>query len=314
MAEKLMVTGQMRSGTTLAANFLNSIPKFRVYRDFLHVERVMEAAGVKSIDEKLGRLEGQNAKRKHNSMTKKLPLNEEVFFVDEWKYKSTLEYYMDFLNRMEEGEERVVGHKTTQAWNGLEEVLSSVSDLRAIYVVRDPRDVVVSSARKWPQRRAKWVAESWKEGLEKTLKLKDKFGDRVYVLRFEDLVLNPDEEISHLQGFLEVPMSMPDRLIEYGQVWKSNSSFEETEDLLDTSAVGRWKRRRPWLGKWVERNYGRVMRGTGYGVPEHVPAKTYLHAAIRRIPGGAWESLVYFRRNVRRIVSKMWSLITTKFL
>ena len=37
MPQKLMITGEKRSGTTLIANFLNAQRGFTVYRDFLHI-------------------------------------------------------------------------------------------------------------------------------------------------------------------------------------------------------------------------------------------------------------------------------------
>lgn len=247
------------------ANLLNSLSKTSVYRDFLHIKRVRDAAGVGCIDESLGPAEKKKAKDRHNELASLIPGNDERFFVGLWTWKTILEYYVGFMSRLQDGE-KVIGHKTTHAEEVLDQLLASVPDLRAIYVVRDPRDVVTSAARKWPyQRRGQTgrVIQGWKAGLVETLKARNKHEERIYLLRFEDLVLRPNSEIEHLQKFLGVSLSMPEQLVEYGNVWKGNSSFQETDDLLDTSAVGRWKTKRPWL-KQVEDRCGDLMDALAY--------------------------------------------------
>lgn len=99
MANRLIITGRMRSGTTLAANFLNSVSAISVYRDFLHVKRVKDAAGVESVYEILGTAEKKRAKRKHNEMTSGLPVDDEGFLVNSWRWATILEYYQ-FWNTM----------------------------------------------------------------------------------------------------------------------------------------------------------------------------------------------------------------------
>lgn len=277
MKKKLIITGPMRSGTTLVANFLNSVSTFSVYRDFLHVKRVRDAAGVEHIGESLGPAEKKRAKRKHNRMTSLLPVDNADFFVDSWPWHTVLGYYVNFLSYLRDGKE-VIGHKTTHAGEVLNQLLASVPGLRAIYVVRDPRDVVISAARKWPhQQRGQTgrVMQRWKVGLNEALKAKSNHEERIYLLRFEDLVLRPNSEIDHLQEFLGVSMSMPEQLVEYGNVWKGNSSFEEVDDLLDTSAVGRWKTKRPWL-KQVEEYCGALMSELAYNVSEGTSQKVHL--------------------------------------
>lgn len=267
----------MRGGTTLAANFLNSVSAVSVYRDFLHVKRVRDAAGVDSVYEILGTAQKKRAKRKHNKMTSGLPVDDESFLVDSWTWATVLEYYVGFLSRLRDGEE-VIGHKTTHAGDILDGLLASVPGLKAIYVVRDPRDVAISAARKWPhQRRGQTglVMKGWKSGLEAAIEAKENHGENMYLLRFEDLVLRTDSETDHLREFLGVPVPMPDQLVEYGNVWKSNSSFEEADDLLDESTVGRWKTKRPWL-RQVEDYCGVLMDKLAYNVSEDISERVDL--------------------------------------
>lgn len=279
MADGLIITGPMRSGTTLAANFLNSVPALSVYRDFLHIKRVRDAAGVESMHEILGTAEKKRAKRKHNEMTSRLPVDDEGFFVDSWTWATVLEYYVDFLSRLRDGKE-LIGHKTTHAGDILDRLLASLPGLKAIYVVRDPRDVVISAARKWPhQRRGQTglVMKGWRSGLSAAVKAKENHEENIYLLRFEDLVLRTDLETDRLREFLGVPVPTPDQLVEYGNVWKGNSSFEEKGGLLDESAVGRWKTERPWL-KQVEDYCGALMEKLAYNVLEDTSERADLWA------------------------------------
>lgn len=180
---------------------------------------------------------------------------------------SILEYYVDFLSRLWDGEE-VIGHRTTHAGDMLDELLASVPGLKAIYVIRDPRDVAISAARKWPhQRRGQTglVIKGWRAGLSAAVEAKANHEENIYLLRFEDLVLRTDSETDRLREFLGVPVPTPDQLVEYGNMWKSNSSFKERGDLLDESAVGRWKTRRPWL-RQIENCCGALMDKLAYNV------------------------------------------------
>jgi hypothetical protein len=314
MSAKVIITGRMRSGTTLVSNFLNSNEKFSIYRDFLHVKRVKDVAGVDKINETISNTGKERAKNKHNSMTSKLPVEgRERFFVDEWEWDTVLEYYNEFLDRIKNGD-KVVGHKTTQAWNVLEEVLASVPNLKSIYVVRDPRDVVVSSVRKWPyERRGNFenICKDWNEGVEEALTVKRKFENRLYLLKFEDLVLHVNEEVECLQEFLGVPVTVPEELMEYGHSWKSDSSFGKGNSLLNASAVGRWKVRRPWVGKKAEENCKVYMNKFGYEVPITVSMEAYIRSGFHRIPGWLLETMASLKRRVRRGISKIKQLVTS---
>ena len=304
----------MRSGTTLAANFLNSISGFTVLRDFLHIERLRKAAQCEHIKESLSEAQKQRAMRKHNQMTKKIPYKENKFMLESWRFQSIHSFYNHFLTLLEEQGGRVVGHKTTNAHNVLSQVLSATSDLKAIYVVRDPRDVVVSASSKWPHEKRgqlENVCSNWNDGLEEALMLKNRFESRLYILRFEDLVIHTGMEINHLARFIGTEVERPKELKEYGRPWGGNSSFENGSALFDTTAVGRWETRRPWIKKQVEESCGHLMNKVGYDMNIQPGANAYIKAVPQRVIALTQEYKAYTKSRAMRFLSKVRSMVTT---
>jgi len=299
----------MRSGTTLISNFLNSNRGFKVYRDFLHIGRLKDAVNANSLEEDLSDNQKKKAKRKHNEMAEKLPITDDSFFVDEFEHKKLKDYYFSSLQKMECKSREVVGHKTTQAWDVVEEALSAIPDLKVIYMVRDPRDVAVSAARKWPhEKRGQTdnVCKQWRKGVNEALRCRRRNQDRVLVLKFEDFLTNTEKALNDLSALLGVKVSVPERMMEYGKPWRDNSSFKKkTEQLLDSSAVGRWKTQRPWIGRKVESECGSIMHKMGYKVPGSVGKSAWMQAAVRRFPDWSTEKIECGKRLAKRIFSAL---------
>lgn len=309
---KAFITGQMRSGTTLISNFLNSNRKISVYRDFIHIQRLKESVDVDSLEEDLEEEQQKEAKERHNGLAEKLPTEDRRFFIQEWTYKNLADYYDSYLEELGRENEHVVGHKTTQAWDVMGELLSLFPDLKIIYMVRDPRDVAVSSARKWPhggRGQTDTVCRWWKAGLQKARRCRQREEHRVLLLKFEDLLTNTDKAMDELTAFLETDVSIPKQMTEYGQVWRGNSSFENREQLLDPSSVGRWKERRPWVGKEVEGKCGPLMREMGYEVPQSVDMKTWARTVVRRAPGWGLEQVQRAVQFAKQIPSALRSRV-----
>lgn len=292
---KVFITGQMRSGTTLISNLLNSNEEISIYRDFIHIQRIKESVGVKSLKKSLRKEQQKEAKERHNGLAKKIPTEDKRFFIQRWTYENLADYYESFLEDLRQKNERIVGHKTTQAWDVMGDILYLFPELKIIYMVRDPRDIAVSSARKWPhggRGQPGTVCRWWREGVQEALRCRRHTEGRVFLLKFEDLLTNTDKTLDDLSTFLESEVAIPEEMTEYGQVWRGNSSFENREQLLDPSPVGRWKERRPWIGKEVEARIGPLMREMGYKVPKLIERKVWIRATLQRIPEWIYEKVV----------------------
>lgn len=110
---------------------------------------------------------------------------------------------MDFLTQATGN--RFWAQKATSYVFFAEEILADMADARLVYVIRNPFDLCASAKRRWPRRErvVRWGL-SWKRGLRVIRHVARRFPDRVHVLRYEDLVQNPEGTTRRLCAFLNV--------------------------------------------------------------------------------------------------------------
>ena len=79
-------------------------------------------------------------------------------------------------------------------------------DGRLISVVRDPRSWFASASTKWPERYGDVgrAASPWNEGVQAILWNKERYGDRVCLIKFEDLVSQTEAVMRYLADFLAI--------------------------------------------------------------------------------------------------------------
>lgn len=154
------------------------------------------------------------------------------------------EFYEQY--RRAEGKRRW-GCKSTFMVDSVDEVLAERPDARFIWLVRDPRDVAASAARavfgpSHPYR----TACLWAEQQERAADAADRLGDgQVLLVRYEDLVARPEEEIARVCAFLgerPVPrMLTPHRSASARRIAALSESWRNTDRPITTSSVGRYQ-------------------------------------------------------------------------
>jgi hypothetical protein len=123
-----------------------------------------------------------------------------------------------------------------------------------IHVIRDPRDNFASYQRKHPQWTTESFARSWRDSASEGLVYQDSlepytspiphplFPSKYWVLRYEDLLQQPEECLRQMCQFLGIQdhptLRNPTR---NGKPWGGNSMFGERFNKIDTSPLGRWK-------------------------------------------------------------------------
>lgn len=86
-------------------------------------------------------------------------------------------------------------------------ILKDIPKAKFIYLYRDPRDQVASWMRTPIHIHTPYVAiRKWKEEQTKILELKDFYKVDMYFLKYENLVDNPEKEMSELLNYLELPI------------------------------------------------------------------------------------------------------------
>ena len=178
------------------------------------------------------------------------------------------------------------GEKTPRHVFRIPEIFEVCPTARVIFMLRDPR-AVVASYRDWKamgglesdpgHERALHdestrtsgsyhpvtIALLWKAALAAALQAREQFGaDRVRIQSYEQVVLNPDEELANLFDWLGAPQ--PENM---SDVPTQNSSYDAYKEGggFRTSAVTRWKRMLgPGEVRVVEQAAGPLLQGAGY--------------------------------------------------
>ena len=270
---KLLITGERRSGTTLVANLLNAQERITVYRDFLNIDRLKRRMAIASLVDSL-------------STTQRARLICELshYDYDDAKFEfatamqlqptdfgTLLEFYLYVLRRIAKPGDVAAGHKTTMAHSIVGNLLELVPDLKVIYVVRDPRDVVSSALKRFTGETLFDFAESW---LQSYAVMQGYLGNpeiapRIMILRYEDLLLQKDQTLPRIAEFLGVDrIVIPETMTDYGEEWRGNSSFGELKETLDTTPIGRWRSQNPRAGRVAEILLFDAMIEAGYEMSE----------------------------------------------
>ncbi|MDD9938801.1 MAG: sulfotransferase domain-containing protein [Myxococcales bacterium] len=155
-------------------------------------------------------------------------------------------------------------------------------DVRCLALVRDARDVILSRAYRGEQRLDEALL-AWKATSARLHALRDHA--RLEVLRFEDLITEPDRELGRVAALLELasPLALPAADAE-GRPTLQNSSFALLERAFDPSAVERWRahmdNRAVRYAQWL---CERELRAWGYAIdPELQPSPRERVRFLRR--------------------------------
>lgn len=112
------------------------------------------------------------------------------------------------------------------------------NDVKIVHIVRDGRDVVTSHHPNHAQ--PYWVSpERWVTDVSAGLE----FANKVYLLKYEDLVFEPEKILIGLCAFLEQEFDSHMLEPEKYSLVQSNIAWEkEQARSINANAVGKWKR------------------------------------------------------------------------
>jgi len=123
------------------------------------------------------------------------------------------------------------------------QIFSLWPEAKCIHVIRDPRDNYTSYRRKHPDW-TPWVfAASWRGSTLLAERNRRTYGENRYlVLRFEDLLSEPDAVLERIRMFLVIEddpvLRQPTRA---GRQWGGNSMFGDQFARVSTAPLGRWR-------------------------------------------------------------------------
>ncbi len=127
----------------------------------------------------------------------------------------------------------------------LDTALELWPDLRALYIVRDPRDVYASFRKKRVTRGKGLSVMKFAVRVRRSLASWERFvtahPTRGRLLRYEDLVREPERSMRVVADFLGIEWS--DELVRptrAGRPWRGNSSFTDSHRNVSASPIGRF--------------------------------------------------------------------------
>ncbi len=191
--------------------------------------------------------------------------------LDPGEFTTIAELYGYILKSISQPGDVVVGHKTTMAHRIVGRLLRCVPDLKVIYCIRDPRDVVTSALKRFADEDTplfEYIDQWQKSYITIRNYLRNpEFNSRILLLKYEDFIIDWSRTLDCLSQFLEVEkLVIPEKMDDYGEAWQGNSAFDDLKQAIDATPVGRWKIQNPEAGRIAEILLCREMEQVGYNV------------------------------------------------
>ncbi len=315
----LFVCGYQKSGTSLAAALLDGHPLVCVFpeetsilrwmagREFASRQDALRFLLERTHVERLGHLvdeDGPEGNRDfrdldHPRFRREL---EDRFLGGDGSMRSLLDAVMAaYADASDQPGRAYWVEKTPRTEYHLDTVNRWYPSARALYLVRDPRDVYVSYSRNRELGGAtlglgNFVA-TW--GLSVWNWKRQPAGGRRMLLRFEDLLQEPPAQLRRVCDWLGIEFSeQVTRPTKLGKPWHGNSMFDGRFGGISTRPIGRWRDAlAPEDLEVIESLLGREMEEFGYELSGRRPT------AVRKVR--SWLRCAPQRRPVADVLRKL---------
>ncbi|RME59320.1 sulfotransferase [Candidatus Parcubacteria bacterium] len=307
----LFICGYPKSGTTLLLSLLDDHPELLVFpeetnffrRIWRHRERcslsyVLKNTGVGTLAVGKKRMTSGERDYRHFDFEYFRARCEQMWDAEKRDRADLLEaIFCAFAETINRPVSKYWVEKTPLNELYLKELLPRWPNLRALYILRDPRDNYFSYRRqRQMQVQARTTAlpllspaeflAGWLESLRFWLSFSDRFRDQALLIRYEDLVFYPEATLRKVCDFLRIKWSQtllqPTRL---GNSWAGNSVFGDQYQAVSHASVGRYKGK--LVGDdldFIESVLGSVIEKWGWELPtkKKFPIAQLLHTLLSR--------------------------------
>lgn len=264
MSKMIFVIGYGRSGTTMMGHILGNHPDVHMFRELNFFEKLWDrnSEHTLTISEALdlaARLigiskEGYGFIKDHTKYKEKG--REIIEDIDE-KTITPIKVYKTFLRRTTEEKGKSIPCEQTPGYVFyLDEILKIFPDAKIINMIRDPRDVLVSRKNMWrkytmretpiPLHRKirNWVhyhpissSFLWKSAIIAAQPYVAR--TQIHQVKFEDLLMNPEEEINNVCDFIGI--SYLSTMLEIPVVGSSFRKEHPAEIGIDRTRTANWR-------------------------------------------------------------------------
>lgn len=235
----ILITGEMRSGTTFLSNLLNSQQYMIVYSDFLiSLFSVGKARELRDVQATLSDLEKNLLVSNLNSEGMNIGIN----FDHLRSGKSWIDIlYLALTTLSNESQEAVqfVGIKKTNEAYYLKQLVENA--FKVIFVARDPRDVMLSMKNRFVEHSVFKSAERLKDNL--TIAQSLEYHPNFLIVKYHDLILKKNIVKKSIENFLNTSLDFEfeELTMKKDLKYRDNSSFGDVNKLFDPNAVDRWR-------------------------------------------------------------------------
>jgi Sulfotransferase family len=209
--------------------------------------------------------------------------------------------YADGLGRPRWGDKSLNTERYTDV------IIAAYPRARVIHMMRDPRDRYASQKTRWQGRRggvgagtAEWLASA-----RAAVRNEGRYPANVLVLRYEDLVCQPDASMRRVCDFIDEPYTDAMLTLDGAPVFRdkgSNSSYgPRTSGTISSDSVGKFRRvLSPTEITFIQNTTVSEMAHFGYDPePQHLAAPLRLRFVVGNLP---WETCRLMAWRVREAV------------
>ena len=262
-AKQIFVVGSSRSGTTMMDRILGNHEDVFTFKELHFFGTIWVRSGDQDLDknaqlELLSRLlciQENGLFNQQNISDFKLKSKQ---LLSKGQYKSPIEIYQLFLEEMtNENNANISCEQTPKNLYYIEDILKEFPEAKVVNLVRDQRDVLLSQKNKWKRKflGAKGIpfseavrsyvnyhpiltAKVWNSSLSYTSKYMRH--ERVKVVKFEDLLSDPENIIKEVCKFIEI--NYEESMLEVPVIGSSTEGDDISKLFIDGSKLHKWER------------------------------------------------------------------------
>jgi hypothetical protein len=246
----IFIGGLQRSGTSLMRAILGSHPTLAIYKSDLPLwtkfYKQYKDSNLNDLDFRVRLLDEIVSDRKSLKIIGLTFNSQEI--LDSLQNESHVTFGILFQHLLRQYAKLIGrprwGLKTPHNEFWTDEIFAAYPDAKMIHIIRDPRDVAVSvDSRGWDKPLEK-TCRKWQQSAQLGKINSEKYADSYMVVRYEDLVRNPESTTQKVCDFVKLDYT-PDLLKMDAQLgWRgSNSHFEDLgyeHDGISEKAIGRY--------------------------------------------------------------------------